>query len=214
MEQIGNYDKLCLFWQAQVQHMDWASLCLRLPELTPEGDYFTIIHFGRKYGIHYKTGVIIPWDDDDPANHDEQLNIYTLLGYCKDGAQCAGRWVPFRDVKGASPFAPAYDRHILKPLAATFSGRLADFRRAAAAIGGTPLPHSDAGFLLHGFQCIPMKFLFWDGDDEFPAQANILYDASVTDFIHVESTVSLASEGLRRLANTAGLPVAGNAFGM
>ena len=59
-----------------------------------------------------------------------------------------------------------------------------------------------------------MQFLFWDGDDEFPAQANILYDASATDFIHVESTVTLASEGLFRLAQAACLPIRVETFSM
>ena len=49
---------------------------------------------------------------------------------------------------------------------------------------------------------------------EFSAQANILYDYSVTDYIHVESTVSLATEGILRLAETAGLELKGNIFRM
>ena len=57
-----------------------------------------------------------------------------------------------------------------------------------------------------------MRYLFWDGDDEFPAQANILFDKNVVDFIHVESTVTIAMEGLYRLAEAAGLPVLGSAF--
>ena len=59
-----------------------------------------------------------------------------------------------------------------------------------------------------------MQYLFWDGDDEFSAQANILYDYSVTDYIHVESTVSLATEGILRLAEVAGLELKGNIFRM
>ena len=46
------------------------------------------------------------------------------------------------------------------------------------------------------------------------SQANILYDYSVTDYIHVESTVSLATEGILRLAETAGLELKGNIFRM
>ena len=52
-----------------------------------------------------------------------------------------------------------------------------------------------------------MRVLFWDGDEEFSAQCNLLFDRSATDFIHVESLVSIASEALKHLADTAGLPV-------
>ena len=59
-----------------------------------------------------------------------------------------------------------------------------------------------------------MQYLFWDKDDEFEAQGNILFDYSVTDYIHVESTVSLAIEGIMRLAEVAGIEIKGNIFGM
>lgn len=49
---------------------------------------------------------------------------------------------------------------------------------------------------------------------EFEAQANILFDYSATDFNHVESAVSTAEMGVRRLAELAGLPLKGKAFGM
>ena len=39
-------------------------------------------------------------------------------------------------------------------------------------------------------------------------------DSSVTDYIHVESTVSLAVDGLWRLAREAGLTVKGDTYGM
>ena len=49
---------------------------------------------------------------------------------------------------------------------------------------------------------------------EFEAQANILFDYSATDFNHVESAVSTAEMGVRRLAEVAGLPLKGITFEM
>ena len=57
-----------------------------------------------------------------------------------------------------------------------------------------------------------MRFLFWDGDDEFPAQGNLLFDKSATDFIHIESVVSIAMVGLDMAAKKAGLPLAKGAL--
>ena len=214
MERKSNYDRLCLDWQEKFRNMDQTQLMDTIPELKVDGPYLTLLHFGRKYGIHRVSGAIHALEDDAPVTNNEKLNIYTLLGYCKRGARQSGTWLPFRSLRGAGPFAPAFDRNILQPLAATFAGRVAAFQSAAQAIGGLPLQRGDAGALLYAFACIPMQFLFWDGDDEFPAQANILFDSSATDFIHVESTVTLASEGLCRLAQAAGLPLKGDTFAM
>ena len=45
-------------------------------------------------------------------------------------------------------------------------------------------------------------------------QGNILFDYSATDFNHVESAVSIADAGIRRLAELADLPVRGKSFRM
>lgn len=65
---------------------------------------------------------------------------------------------------------------------------------------------------MKAFECIPVRFLFWDGDDEFPAQGNVLFDASATDFIHGESVVTIAAIGLDRIAKFAGVPLDRSTF--
>ena len=86
--------------------------------------------------------------------------------------------------------------------------------QACIQLGGTKLEHGDVGYELKSFDCMPVRILFWDEDEEFSAQANILFDYSATDFIHVESTVSIAMEALYRLAEVAGLELKGSTFGM
>jgi hypothetical protein len=50
---------------------------------------------------------------------------------------------------------------------------------------------------------MPIRFLFWDGDEEFPAQANILFDENITEFTHEETVVTIASDGVRCLTDAA-----------
>ena len=45
---------------------------------------------------------------------------------------------------------------------------------------------------------------FWDGDEEFPAQVNLLFDRNATDLIHVESVVTIASQLQAHLERLAG----------
>ena len=89
---------------------------------------------------------------------------------------------------------------------------LLPLRGVVEAMGGTPLPTGDVGYQVEAFACIPVRYLFWEGDDEFPAQANMLFDASATDYIHGESIVTIGSYGLFRLAELAGLPLARGTF--
>ena len=59
--------------------------------------------------------------------------------------------------------------------------------------------------MLHAFDWMPVAVLFWDGDDEFAAQANLLFDADITDFIHEETVCCIAADVIRRLTEEAGM---------
>ena len=89
-----------------------------------------------------------------------------------------------------------------------------NLQNAFEKLNGLRLPLGDVGYQIDAFSCEPMQFYFWDCDDEFEAQANILFDYSATDFNHVESAVSTAEMGVRRLAELAGLPLKGKTFEM
>ena len=87
-------------------------------------------------------------------------------------------------------------------------------REAFQKLDGRELPQGDVGYEIRAFDCMPMRFFFWERDEEFEAQGNILFDYSATDFNHVESAVSIADAGIRRLAELADLPVRGKSFRM
>ena len=211
---MSNYAKLCQEWSEKFLQMNAKELMEKLPELKDEGDYLTLYLFARKLGIQKETGEIEAMEDDRLVSNNTKLNVYTLFGYCKEYAALTGRWVPFRDLRGASPFAPAFQKGILEPLAATFAGHAEELEQTCIQLGGTKLEHGDVGYELKSFDCMPVRIFFWDEDEEFSAQANILFDYSATDFIHVESTVSIAMEALYRLAEVAGLALKGSTFGM
>ena len=57
-EKISNYVKLCEDWADKFMKMDLENLRKRVPELKEEKGFFTLVHFGRKYGISLKNGRI------------------------------------------------------------------------------------------------------------------------------------------------------------
>ena len=72
-------------------------------------------------------------------------------------------------------------------------------------MNGTPVRQGDVGYVIWAFDMVPLTVIFWDGDEEFAAQANILFDAAITDFFHEETVVCLASDLVRRLAEEGGI---------
>ena len=209
---LSNYEKNCRAWQERFRAMDQERLLAIIPGLEREGGELTLCHFGEKFAVDAATGAIRSLESEEPVSATVRLNIYTLFGYASPLAHFQDDWVPFRQLRNTGVFQTAFQNGILTPFVATFTGRLPQLRRALEAMGGKALPCSDAGYQVEAFACIPMRVLFWEGDDEFPAQANLLFDRSATDFIHSESIVTIATAGLYRLAKLAGLPLDRRAF--
>ena len=166
-------------------------------------------YFDQVCTVRLLDGVIEAPDAWKTLSLMDEMNIYTLLWYAKPGACFVGEWLPFEQLKDARAFGPAFQKGNLAPFAATFDGHAGELKQALLQMGGLPLSTGDVGYQIHVFPCIPMRVLFWDGDEEFPAQCNLLFDRSATDFIHVESIVSIASEALKHLSVLAELPIRG-----
>lgn len=207
---MNNYEKQREDWRQQFLTMDQEDICRRLPEVCKSDTHLTLWHYGRQFAVDRKSGVISALSDSKPVDVMPQLNIYTLFWYASASARLSGEWLPFRELKDGAPFTTAFQNGILTPLATTFSGKEDRLEKAVEVLRGKQLTASS--FLLPAFDCIPVELLFWDGDDEFPAQANILFDKSATDFIHIESIVTIATELLYQLADAAELPIQGNVF--
>lgn len=206
---INNYEQWRTDWQKRFQTLDPAHLCRKLPFLSIRDDILLVSYFSQAASIRLSDGVLEPPEGWKKLSLMDEMNIYTLLWYSRDDAALTGQWLSFEDLRGARPFGPAFRRGNLAPFAATFSGHGPELEAALQAFGGKKLPTGDVGYEIDVFPCIPMRVLFWDGDDEFPAQCNLLFDRSAPDFIHVESVVSIASEALKHLSQEVGLPIRG-----
>ena len=69
----------------------------------------------------------------------------------------------------------AFSGRALGRAAFTFGTRLGDYRAACEKMGANPVNHSDAGFEFDFIGNYKMRILVWEGDDEFPPNAQVLY---------------------------------------
>ena len=200
-----NYKMLREKWRLIYQGLDREELAQRFGLKSDEQAYY-IVYFHQTYRLDKKSGMLTLLEEPDrELTFHTVMAVYHLFYYSRPGARVSGRFVPFREVKRAAPFDAAFRRTILEPLAAAFEGHTEEMRRACLSLGGSPVPQGDVGYQIEAFDCMPLQVVFWDGDEEFRAQANILFDADITDFLHEETVVCVASDLFRRLTEEAGL---------
>ena len=129
----------------------------------------------------------------------ERLTIMHHLRYCQRFAREGNKMVPFREIRDAAVFERAYEKAALEPLKKYFSGRPQRLLEAGLGLGGQQEKYGDVSVTIHAFPKIKLTYIFWDGDDEFPPSANILFEDTIAQWTHPESVPTLAQIGTERL---------------
>lgn len=201
----NHYQELYEKWRGSYLAMDRTALKERFHLRADSGAHY-ITYYRQEYRIDQQNGSLtLSGDPNRQPPLGTAIQIYTLFHYAKPDAFVCGQFVPFREVKRAAPFDPAFQRTIIAPFCKAFNGHAELLRRSCEILGGKPVSRGDAGYIIHAFDWMPVMMIFWDGDDEFDAQATLLFDANITDFIHEESVVGIGADLVRRLREEAGI---------
>ena len=114
-----------------------------------------------------------------------------LLRYLLESKAVAwrGEWKTFREMPWGEMYIQPYTGRVLTRAAYTFGFRLAGFRAAAEKMGALPVAHGDAGFEFPLIGNFKMRFLVWEGDDEFPPSAQVLYSDNFAEGFAAEDRV-------------------------
>lgn len=198
----SNYDQVIENWRLKFLEMDQEEL-IRKFQLEADKEFLYIIYFSKRFRIDRKNGFIT--EDGKSPGFDTVMNIYNTFYYSAAHPVASGNLVAFRQVKRVYPFEAAYRRTIISRLQELFSGKTEELRKACEALGGTLLPQGDVGYVLPVFPFLNIAVLFWDKDEEFEAQANMLFDSEITEFMHEENVVCVAADAVYYLTLAAGM---------
>ena len=146
----------------------------RLPDTQWDGAEFTLRLLGREFAIAHPGYAIRALDGGAVPPLPTQT---FLLRYLLEGKNIKwnGQWKTFREMPWGEMYIQPYTGRVLTRAAFTFGTRAAAFCKASEKMGAVKLPHGDAGYqfeLVSGYQ---MQILVWEGDEEFPPNAQVLY---------------------------------------
>ena len=85
------------------------------------------------------------------------------------------------------------------PLVKRYGNDPQGFRAGCRTIGGYNIEMADAAFCLKPFPKIPVYYVLWAGDEEFPAKLSVLFDRSVELHLSADAIwglVGLVSDAL------------------
>ena len=111
---------------------------------------------------------------------DPQLELVVLLylGQVIEIPSLTGELVTVADLKEAQYFKGPHQLP-LESLLERYGQDLAGFKNASLALGGEPLELADAAFAFRPLPRVPVYYLLWLGDEEFPPLFKVLFDRAI-----------------------------------
>ncbi len=153
-----------------------------------DGNEFYVNLLGREFAIAHPVYALRALDGGKLPPLPTQT---FLLRYLLEGKAAAwsGEWKTFREMPWGEMYIKPYTGRVLTRAAFTFGTRVAAFRAAAEKMGAEAVKHGDAGFEFNLIGGYKMRILVWEGDDEFPPSAQILYSDNFAEGFAAEDRV-------------------------
>lgn len=121
------------------------------------------------------------------------------------GHPLSGEQVSYEDVPGCRPYLPIFDRRVCRPLLTAFGNNRDLFQEAGAALGGIEDEYGNASFTLKAFPMVPITFILWEGDEEFPPSMKVLFDRTVDSYLPLEDITVISKLAATRILHAARL---------
>ena len=163
----------------------------RLPGTRWDGEKFSLKLMHRGYEISHPTYALHPLDGGNLP----QLMIQTfMLRYLLESKNIPwlGQWKTFREMPWGEMYVGPFTGRALTRAAFTFGTRLDAFRTACEKMGAVKVDHGDAGYQFDFIGNYKVQILVWEGDDEFPPNAQILYSDNFAEGFTAEDRVVAA----------------------
>ena len=186
-----NYQEYC----AQLAKIDFGSIRDGLGLIT-DGDRMFIPFFNRRYWVS-NNGIV-----DTSGNRPDYMVCVILAKYillCPDQPNDDKEWVSFKDFKRVSHFTNVnyFSSDTQRAIEKHFSGKLNELKNACQELEG--FHHAmeisyDLSIQFNALPRISLLLLFNDGDEEFPATGNILFDSSIEKRLSAEDIAVMCQQ--------------------
>ena len=166
-----------------------------------EGYVLPVYHL--RYLILPKIQRILRMEWNDKTAEEEfhpffSLMVLVYLTEAKD-SKPTHAWISEKDLLGGSTFFRGPHHLPVRALEDLYGKDPDAFLKASNRLGGREILYGDKGFALEVFPKVPLAYLLWKGDEEFPPRVSVLFDSTIQAHLPLDIIWCMVSETTRRL---------------
>lgn len=121
----------------------------------------------------------------------QAMILYYL--HLADGTPVSGRWVSFAELPDGRFYQHAFQGYTGQLLAHDIGNHIEGFEKVARALNAQKEQLGHASYIFQALPKVPMLVIQWLGDEDFPANFQILFDDTVHHFLPSDGCAILGS---------------------
>lgn len=178
---------------ADMSELDPAAVCRRAScTYDADRESYTISVWGETYEIRLGEHSIMKLRPN-PARDHGFLALFIIHYLLEERlVDIENIWISEKEIPGGATFFRGPHALPTELITKRFGNDLTLFSGRCEAIGGTPLEMADAAYRFEIVPQVPVAVLYWCGDEEFPAEARLLFDKSICRYLATDVVFSLA----------------------
>jgi len=198
-EKAPVFDQIKKDYLRQVEALEGAPKIAETLGINAGDKSWRIPFFDRTYTV---TPHAISDEKGLDANHITWVLVCKYLLLCPEKVSGDTSLVTYKDFKDAAPYVGGFRNTASQPIAAHFEGAVEALTQQCLALGGLPFATDVSCELAFRFQAlprVPVILLFNDADEDFPAQATLLFQKDASAYLDMECLAMVGSSLAARL---------------
>jgi len=198
-EKTPVFDKIRKDYLHQVTRIEERERTGSLLGITVITNGYEIPFFNTTYTI---TPEMITDADRKSASHAIAVILCKYLLLCPSQPSNDTSLVTYKDFKDATPYVGGFRNTAETPIAGHFDNCLLKLEKKCLELGGQPFSTEVSCQLAFKFKAlpnVPIIMLFNDSDEEFPAQATLLFQKNAASYLDMECLAMIGSALAYRL---------------
>lgn len=159
---------------------------------TLDKERMKIDYLNQEYSIH------LPEVEIREGSLREKIIILHYLNRSK-GTLLSDKLIDFREIPGGNLYYSVFENRVHKPFLKVFGKKPSLLLEASLTLKGTKADFGDSSVRILAFPKVPITFIIYREDEEFPPAGKVLFDSSVYDYLTTEDIVFVCEDAVGKL---------------
>ena len=167
---------------------DWEQQCRKSGtryQIVDSQPVIVVEYLNRSYQVTLPDVKLSPVDNKEEISIRDKILILHYLTRAK-GTPLASEVIAYKQLPEGAHYFPTFYKRAIKPLTDHFGKQPHLLIDTAGKLGGYQADYGDMAVTINAFKLVPVTLVLWQGDEEFSPDGNILFDATVSDYLSTE----------------------------